>query len=268
MLAFLLLLAFSLEVEVSKYDVTIFQDAKGHTYAQVSSLLLARHLKVPLGAIIASTKEGLSCAQVIQKGIEALKGAPGGYAKWIKGCGNVLIKRGVYDLGKEGLQIPWMAHLVIEGEGWDTNFPERWKAISPRACPATYLVYRGSGKAISHAEKYCPATFIEFRNLTIVLYSGAEYGLFIPTHCEIRLDRIAVLTKMPSGTGIHAASPAGNVCYFTNLFVVGPFEVALDSPNDWNTIVNFVAMGFRGVGLKFSGSNPVIGGLLKGGGQR
>ena len=154
MLTFVLLPAWGAEViPEGAADVVVFKDAKGRTYAQVTSLRLAHHLKVEVGTIIASSEEGLSDAGVIFKAIKSLEGSPGQYSgqKWIKACGTVLIKRGVYDLGEEGIVIPWTAHLVIRGEGWDVNLPQDWKEISPHACPATYLVYRGDGVAFGHA---------------------------------------------------------------------------------------------------------------------
>lgn len=258
------IVAENISLELS-HDVIVFKDLRNNTYAQIGSNVLANKMGKEVGDIIASTQQGLTDAEVIQKALDCWKLLKGGVPPYTKGVGSMLIKRGVYDLGNKGLKIPWPSHFVLEGEGCDTNEPEVWSKIKKGALGGTYLVYRGTDVAVGYITRYNPATGIEIRDITIVLLNSAVAGLDIPTIMMADIERISVIAKKRSKYGIHISAYAGNTYYFRNIYIIGPFQTGLDYAMDWGIVTNVVVKGFLEKGIQ-SGSYPfILGGLLKAG---
>lgn len=225
-------------------DIIIFKDSTGTTYAQLGSSTLAKSLGASVGDVLWQTKDGYSDAQIINNAIRALAKRGGDPRGWIKVMGgNILIRRGVYDLGDEGIRVPWPAHIVIEGEGWELNPPEKWREVNTNAVPATYLVYFGSESALDYGVELCPETGVELRNLSFVLKEGAQFGIRIPTHMTVFLDRVAVVSEKKARTAIYVNSLAGNVAYFRNIFIKGTFQKGFWEEGDWGCVVNMHIRG-------------------------
>lgn len=249
---------------LSMYDITIFKDAGGRTHAQVTSQRLALHLKVNLGDILFSSSQTLNDADIINHSIKSLEGSPSSWKQEIA-VGNILIKRGVYDLGNEGIRVPWPASLVLAGEGFDVTLPHKLKQTDTLAVRGTYLIYSGNDRAFGYIPTNCGgAATLKITDLTFVLVERARAGIDIPVYRKIRLDRVAVIALKETDWGIRANSVGGNPSYFTNIIIRGPMKVGLDIPVDWSTVINVFVDGFIEVGMTQTRHGaPVVGGLLR-----
>lgn len=245
----------------SMYDITVFKDSKGNTYSQVTSKSLAGHLKCAVGSIIySSAQQGLDDADVINKSIESLKGMSGNPNI---GVGNILIKRGVYNLGAKGIKVHFQINLAISGEGCDLNLPEQWLNLNPNAVAGTYLIYSGTEKGIDCF--YGGDQTFRLNDITVILREEAKFGIDILITRNTRLDRISVIALKPVGQGIRSVTRQGQPSYFTNIIVKGPVEVGFNVPfSDWYTLTNMYIDGFTKVGITYSKSGTsTIGALLR-----
>jgi hypothetical protein len=91
-------------------DFVIYKDTEG-VHAKVGSRWLARGLGKGIGSIAFTTADGsLTTAELFQRVF---------YILHERGGGVVFVRQGIYDLGKEGFEIPFSTSFRLEGEGID-----------------------------------------------------------------------------------------------------------------------------------------------------
>jgi hypothetical protein len=228
-------------------DFVIYKDAKG-VHAKVGSRWLARGLGKGIGSIAFTTVDGsLTTAELFQRVF---------YILHERGGGVVFVRQGIYDLGKEGFEIPFSTSFRLEGEGIDR----------------TVFTYSGSDTAIAvggkklWGERGGPShnNWWIMRDFTIRVEGDCVYAMRLLQPNYGTVERVKILARKGTKPKCGVSVEVGN----TNLKVVrkvrieGPFEVGLRSTTDHFTAIDIVVKGFRKIGIRLGGVNRLFGAEL------
>lgn len=236
-------------------DIIIFKDSKGMAIAQIGSFKAEKDSGLRTGDILIKSKKDY---EVIQTALDTLKPVGSKY-EGQKCGGKILIRRGVYNLGKVGINLPYPSQLVIEGEGFDTNLPtKKWLG-------GTYLIYSGKDIAIKYKDVKGPAGYfsLELKNFTLVLKKSCIAGIRIPIISQKYIESISVIALKPSKWGVHLDGAGGNSGYLKNVFVIGPFDTGIDINTDWCVGINLNVKGYKLRAINSAFTTTIIGGLIE-----
>jgi len=234
----------------------IYKDLKGRPHALVTSLLTAQSLGLSFGEEL--SKDGMSDREVIQKAIDSL---PGG--------GRILIKRGLYDLGEEGLQIPYPSHFFIEGEGFDP-YPEVLERVYKDGWSygGTCLLYRGKGHAIYFGPKEAkkgvdPRATLELSNIAVRVKGGAKSAICLKYVNYAIFECVGVATEGPSLAGISIEGEGGGTKFLKVLLIQGPFYVGLNLFTEHVLVMKAQIEGYRGWAMKLWRDCKVVSAVIR-----
>lgn len=236
------------------HDIIIFKDLHGKTYAQVGSLRVAQLLKLTVGDYIQNSGE--TDRAIIQKAIHSI---PGG--------GRILIKRGVYDTGTEGIKIPYRSHFFIEGEGFDP-FPEELQKVynDNWSYGGTCLVYRGDGDALSFdnpQRSEIGFAVLELKNIAFRVEESARSAIHLSLANYLIFENLGVATVKPSRFGIWLDGEGGATKFLKTIYIKGPFEVSLNLQTDHTLVIKTQIEDYTDCAVMLGKDSKLLAGVLK-----
>jgi len=234
------------------YDFVVFKDMRGTTHAILASSPASKVMNMKVGEWING-----GAREVLQKIVDSFP----------KGC-RILIKRGMYDLGEEALEVPTPSHFVIEGEGFDP-FPEVLQQFYKDSWSfgGTCLVYRGKGSAISVVcrgeEKIKLKTSFELINIAIRLKENAESAVRLENVDYAIFEGVGIGTDKRSQKGISIKGKGKGTKFLQCLLIKGPFEIGLDLDTKHVTVLKAEIEGYRKYGIMLGEDCKVISAVVK-----